>query len=464
MYRVKLYHLRRNVKFVIMNSVYFTDKSLQTFYDLKGSEIGRSASPGQDVLKDNDLREKLPEEACSFPPNVRERLRAQIVSDSHFLRRMQIMDYSMLIGVHHIPPAAEADKRGNIAEEGLRIKERQNSHRSHMSHGSDPMNAAAATVKAGDANGFHAEPAVNGHHIGDSMAEEQNHDSKMGAKKGDSTRKLITDIRESTNTVTNFEFAGLLEEEDDCSYLEGSEGYKQYEKANDIQRFQKGIYDDVEVKKEQTIEQIYWPFHRFYDLNGLRRMKPKPCFRCNTNPCHCEEHQKMVKAWKVPDFTPPLSDRKDGGLTMETVGLNTPMTWHGPQGDRQYEGKIFFMGIIDILQQYNGRKRVETTYRKAQSRQGLEPSCVSPNEYAERFVRFFDEYSQRARPKRGGEEEKTEVEVSMHANGKQASSRDVQIQVSSPAPAPPSEGYKRERMERDKDGKPIIPKGRVIIT
>ena len=107
MYRVKLYHLRRNVKFVIMNSVYYTDKSLQTFYDLKGSEIGRAAKPGQDVLKDNDLRAVLPEQAFNFKKNVKDRLRAQVVSDCNFLKRMQIMDYSMLIGIHHIPPKSD---------------------------------------------------------------------------------------------------------------------------------------------------------------------------------------------------------------------------------------------------------------------------------------------------------------------------------------------------------------------
>ena len=95
MYRVKLYHLRRNVKFVIMNSVYYTDKSIQTFYDLKGSEMGRTAKPGQDVLKDNDLRKNIKEQAFSFKPELRMRFRAQVESDCNFLRKMQIMDYSM---------------------------------------------------------------------------------------------------------------------------------------------------------------------------------------------------------------------------------------------------------------------------------------------------------------------------------------------------------------------------------
>ena len=144
MYRVKLYHLRRNVKFVIMNSVYYTDKSLQIFYDLKGSEIGREAKPGQDVLKDNDLRKVLPEQAFSFHPDVRKRVRQQVVSDCSFLRQMQIMDYSMLIGIHHIPPR-QGDNHGNHSETGFRAsgmkKERKLSYRGSKIHGTDPASA-----------------------------------------------------------------------------------------------------------------------------------------------------------------------------------------------------------------------------------------------------------------------------------------------------------------------------------
>mmetsp|Transcript_17434 Transcript_17434/g.25970 ORF Transcript_17434/g.25970 Transcript_17434/m.25970 type:complete len:104 (+) Transcript_17434:2239-2550(+) len=56
--------------------------------------------------------------------------------------------------------------------------------------------------------------------------------------------------------------------------------------------------------------------------------------------------------------------------------------------------KIYFVGIIDILQQFNSRKRVEARWRTLQAgREGA--SCVHPQLYADRFMRFFDEYTQR---------------------------------------------------------------------
>ena len=451
MYRVKLYHLRRNVKFVIMNSVYYTDKSLQTFYDLKGSEIGREAKPGQDVLKDNDLRARLPEEAFNFASDVQARLRAQIASDCNFLERMQIMDYSMLIGIHHIPlKTVVNDTRTSIAETGFRIRERQNSHRSHGSD-SQSMKQSASHVKEQERNGtlnMSKGIVANGTTTPTSVEEESKKPSTTKSNKsasseeGDSTRKLIRDIRETTSTVTNFEFAGLFEEEDDCSYLEGSERHKQYEKTKHPHRLPKMMPDEVELKKEQTVEQIYWPFHRFYDINGFRRMKPRQCFRCHVSPCTCHD-QNMVRSWNIPDFVPPLSDRKDGGIMMDTTGLEFPMVWKGPQGERLYEGKIYYLGIIDILQQYNIRKRVETTYRRLEYRHGEEPSCVKPHDYASRFVRFFDEYSARARPKPGGlgHDERTEVEVSLQmSENKNGPNHQVDIVVSSQTSPPQPKG------------------------
>jgi hypothetical protein len=398
MYRVKLYHLRRNVKFVIMNSVYYTDKSLQTFYDLKGSEIGRDAKPGEEVLKDNDLRARLPKEALTFTPELRGLLRDQVKSDCDFLRKMQIMDYSMLIGIHHIPPR-QGDYRNKIAETGFRVSEHRSSRKAQRKIGGSlsdhEYDSDSSAYKGG----------------GGSIASGGPDESLKGVK-AESTRRLIKDIRETAHS-SNFEFAGLLEDEDDCSYLEGSRQYNEkYARKLHAQQ-QHPKFDDVEMKKEQTIEQIYWPFHRFYDINGHRRMKPKDCYRCGNFPCTCEGISDLIKAWNIPEFTPPLSERKDGGLMMDTTNITKPMVFHGRQGDMPYEGKIYFMGIIDILQQYNARKRMETTYRKMEVRGQHEPSCVSPDDYADRFVHFFDEYTEPAVSEKASKDDHdvSEIEV-----------------------------------------------------
>lgn len=293
--------------------------------------------------------------------------------------------------------------------------------------------------------------------------------------KADSTRRLIKDIRDTAH-ASNFEYAGLLEDEDDCSYLEGSQQYtaKYARKLHAQQQHPK--YDDVEMKKEQTIEQIYWPFHRFYDINGHRRMKAKECYRCENFPCTCDGISDLIKAWNIPEFTPPLSERKDGGLMMDSSGINKPMIFHGRQGDMPYEGKIYFMGIIDILQQYNARKRVETTYRKVEVRGRQEPSCVSPEDYADRFVHFFDEYS-RASTSESASKETNEVTKSaspaVATNDDVAAKEEISemnVNLSGSAKVAPQEDESNMKSVSGLKGRPPPvkagekPKGKYVVT
>ena len=67
-----------------MNSVFDTDKMISSFYDLKGSRIGRAAKPGESVKKDNDVRKILandPNGGFVLPQAIRERMREQVIKD-----------------------------------------------------------------------------------------------------------------------------------------------------------------------------------------------------------------------------------------------------------------------------------------------------------------------------------------------------------------------------------------------
>ena len=55
--------------------------------------------------------------------------------------------------------------------------------------------------------------------------------------------------------------------------------------------------------------------------------------------------------------------------------LNTPLFIH--------------TGVIDILQYYNARKMGETVIRKAAGNSGQDISCVDPETYGKRFVKFL---------------------------------------------------------------------------
>ena len=373
-YRVKLYHLRRNVKFVIMNSVFYTDKSLQEFYDLKGSIHGRDA-PGEHVLKDNDLRARLPDGALALYPEVRDRVRRQLIRDCNFLQKQGIMDYSMLVGVHHVPPKLK-DQDGNVKTTRASIRR--------------PSFAAArrsiSHVSSNDNN------SVEGGSVG---SQGNSHESLMSSsmnKANDSVRRSVHEMSDNLGPPMAM-FDDILDD-DDSSYLEGSEKRPPRPTVNPTSSYV--LNNDIEKKKAQTIEQIYWPFHRLHDIHGHRRMLPGPCYHCKCAPCQCRDDEHLLRGYNIPTFVAPLSDRKDGGFEMDTTGLDMPMKFHSPKyGEQLFEGKIFYMGVIDILQEYNARKVVESRYRMLQGMDALEASCVSPKDYAARFVKFFDMYSVR---------------------------------------------------------------------
>lgn len=381
MYRVKLYHLRRNVKFVIMNSVFYTDKPLQEFYDLKGSIHGRDSNPGDQVLKDNDLRARLPDGALALPPELRDRVRRQLICDCNFLQKKGIMDYSMLVGIHHIPPRTK-DMDGSV-----RTSSRASTRRTSFAR--KPAGSSGSSTEnhsvGGDSIsslGQHGDPQQRSNSMNMNMSFSQKHNENL--------RRSIHEMSDNLGPPVAM-FDDILDE-DDSSYLEGSN--KRPPRSGPTPTSIIAMNNDIERKKAQTIEQIYWPFHRLHDIHGHRRMIPGPCFHCRSAPCQCKDDNKILKGFGIPNFVAPLSDRKDGGFLMDMTGMDMPMTFMNPRhGEQPYEGKIFFLGVIDILQEYNSRKVVESRYRMLQGMDALEASCVAPRDYAARFVKFFDIYS-----------------------------------------------------------------------
>ncbi|CAN0017315.1 unnamed protein product, partial [Choristocarpus tenellus] len=67
-------------------------------------------------------------------------------------------------------------------------------------------------------------------------------------------------------------------------------------------------------------------------------------------------------------------------------GINA-LTDKGAPGD-----DIYFMGIIDILQEYNARKHGETLY-KSLKHDKAEISCVDPLLYCKRFNDFLEKHT-----------------------------------------------------------------------
>ena len=51
--------------------------------------------------------------------------------------------------------------------------------------------------------------------------------------------------------------------------------------------------------------------------------------------------------------------------------------------------EVYYIGIIDILQYYNARKMGETVIKKAAGGDADNISCVDPETYGKRFIKFI---------------------------------------------------------------------------
>ncbi|PWN93041.1 SAICAR synthase-like protein [Acaromyces ingoldii] len=114
LHRVKLPRGKK-IHFVIMNNLFPPHRDIHETYDLKGSAVGReypeekAAQKKGAVLKDLNWIKRGRE--LELGPEKRAMFEAQIRSDVELLQKLNIMDYSLLIGLHDM-------KRGN--KENLR--------------------------------------------------------------------------------------------------------------------------------------------------------------------------------------------------------------------------------------------------------------------------------------------------------------------------------------------------------
>jgi 1-phosphatidylinositol-4-phosphate 5-kinase len=93
------------ISFVIMQNVFATPNKIHEKFDLKGSTIGRYATP-EERLKQTCTKKDLDvNRPMRIGPSRRALLLAQMRRDCDFLRRSQVMDYSFLIGIHYHDPS-----------------------------------------------------------------------------------------------------------------------------------------------------------------------------------------------------------------------------------------------------------------------------------------------------------------------------------------------------------------------
>lgn len=144
LHRVKP-HKEVTSRFLIMGSVFYTDKFIMETYDLKGSTLGRKATAEErkqdvPVLKDldfveNKIRIRIGREKGML-------LMEQLKKDAEFMASQNIMDYSLLVGIHYMDRVEDdptvtdevSDKISFETEEQARERELRSNFKKRQSH------------------------------------------------------------------------------------------------------------------------------------------------------------------------------------------------------------------------------------------------------------------------------------------------------------------------------------------
>lgn len=415
MYRVKMHHIHRKVHFIVMNSVFNPEKLPSITYDLKGSLHGRISKEDEKVKKDRNLIETGQKLHLG---SQKEKFLKVITKDANFLASMSIMDYSLLLGIHDRSRPVEQDPEEDENDGSSRVlqtivdtnknarsnslpRQQQQMHSRENSTGDPNINIQTHTnTRAGNhASGSSGEQSGEGninnkrnkdvdinhmhglmHDMGSSILASER---TIGQDSDEEQSMEGDDIGIGMNLDSNNE-NGEDEDEDSFTEEDGSEFVLTDTELDQISNSspQKGPIMQP-IRHESEPRPMNADGHEGHE-NPITRCDTAPTSLAAmvaqgenyTPPVRVPQRRQQNRVAQLTGPSSHLRKRRDGGINSEV--------------DNKRSNEVYFMGIIDILQQYNTRKQGETAY-KSLTLKKAEISCVDPAFYAKRFVSFLDE-------------------------------------------------------------------------
>jgi len=104
---------------VVMGNVFISPMTIHECYDLKGSWVNRSAGPRTDPSKlgmDLDFKRKL-----NLEPAIKAMFLDQLQKDALLLCSLNIMDYSLLLGVHFPGREGSSSSSSSASQSGVEL-------------------------------------------------------------------------------------------------------------------------------------------------------------------------------------------------------------------------------------------------------------------------------------------------------------------------------------------------------
>lgn len=336
MHRVKMHHLRRKMHFIIMASVFDTPLEVHGRFDLKGSKVGRRATPKErnsnGVLKDMDLLDSG--FRLQMGAERRAMLLVQIRKDVEFLKRMKIMDYSLLIGIHDSQQAI---------------------------HTTICQNLKAADQKAAGATGNITSKSVPSSPSKISL--DQAHLTDLNAA-GD-----FISVRVNRSLSDPASATATGESDEPKAQAPGHESYRLSEATTAM--MSPGGSGEFDPEFDSASEESEYESNSS-DGGGTDFAVDGSLSSMSISPRILD-----VEAYPAA-HSESLFCRDEGGI-------------YGRDRYGRKNGFVYFLGVIDILQQYNSRKIAETFFKGIRHNR-KQISSVNPTFYGDRFIEFMEQH------------------------------------------------------------------------
>lgn len=419
LHRIKMAHIGRVTHFTVMHSVFDSsryDDLMKEIYDLKGSWVGRAATeeeksrpPGKFVSKDNDLTASG--RVFRVGKTRAAAMLAQIRRDAEFLCSMQIMDYSLLVSVRDkVTEEAVAEMQEDIAVEQA---ERRAARAAAKAAGVD----TSASDGEGDASAVAAGSS--------SSAEGADESARPASAAGlpPSARAAASGAGGPTphppaghrmhgppSTAASAAAARARRERRHsrmprAHVVSAGSGHQPPSFARSgLSAFNLHAVDTPEHSGAGVAAVGHWGSSggsSAEDEASVAGAAPRRGTAAGVGVAGASASSAEASDGGGHGVDGPPADMESPTPAIPPVDdfdvsafSGIPRS-HGPVPSCSKDGdegeEVFYFGIIDILQQYNIRKNLETFGRALIApRHGI--SCVPPAEYAKRFVKFLERH------------------------------------------------------------------------
>ncbi|KAG9026376.1 Phosphatidylinositol-4-phosphate 5-kinase [Tulasnella sp. UAMH 9824] len=204
LHRVKMPHGKK-IHFIVMNNLFPPHRDIHETYDLKGSTVGReypeerAAANPRAVLKDLNWIHRG--RTLELGPEKRALLTEQIRRDVELLKEINVMDYSLLIGIHNM----QRGNRDNLRRNTLRVFSPSVPPRKPAASQSSSRSEAIAMRKAMR----QSDPKAIGSHPGAHLPEQDPEENKQFIFYQDEGGYRATD--ESNQNMDTIYYFGIID-------------------------------------------------------------------------------------------------------------------------------------------------------------------------------------------------------------------------------------------------------------